>query len=187
MDDNNSEREHDEGESGEGKEDRYILVVGFTKEAAYQFVRIRQHKDGSIYVGFAYRGPKIPHFAYHASGETHTVYINEQGEKVYSDRKQATPLADFHGEYPLGIWVVVSPDFPLWKELTIEKERKAQALLCFDMSHLTGQLNVNCTLLESGRVDMLPKMVREIPSNLNPQILVVTATNPWIVIRAMSA
>jgi hypothetical protein len=106
---------------------------------------------------------------------------------VKTERKQATPSAEFQGEYNLGIWVVVSPNFPLWKELTVAKERKTQALVCFDMSNWVWdqQLSINCTLVESGRVDLLSKMVSEIPENLHPQTLVVTATEPWIVIRAM--
>jgi len=181
----NPEREQDEWDDGEGKDDRYILVVGFTKENAYQFVRIRQNKEGSIYVGFAYRGQKAPYFSYHASGETHTVYINENGKKIYSDKKQVTPLAQFHDAYSLGSWAIISPDFSYWKELA-QAKRKIQALFCFDMSRLSGKLTIAFDLLESERFDLLSKMTSEIPSNLNPQILVITATNPWIVIRAMN-
>ena len=179
MDDDNSECFANE--SGSGEEYRSILVVGFTKEAAYQFIKIRQRKDGSIYIAFAYRGKNPqPHYSYHASGETHTVYVDQNGITVKMDRKQAMPLAKFQGEYNLGVWVVVSPTFPLWKELTSAKERKTQAMVCFDMSNwvLGQQLSVNCTLVESGRVDLLSKMVGEIPKGLNPQILVVTTTNP---------
>jgi hypothetical protein len=186
VDDDNSECEHDEATSGEGKEDRYILVVGFTKEATYQFLRIRQHMDGSIYIEFTYHGNKAPHFSYHPNGEMHTVYFNDKGEKVVSGSNKGPPIAELRGEVSLGAWVVVSPTFPIWRELTIAKKRKTHAMFCFDMSRLTGQLNINCVLLESGRVDLLPSMARAVPTNLNPQFLVITATNPWIVIRAMT-
>ena len=99
------------------------------------------------------------------------------------------PLAEFRGRQLLGIWVVVSPAALIWKELTIEPKIRTQALLCFDMSQMMlGQLNVNCSLVESGRLDILSEVVREIPSdlNLNPQILVVTTTDPWIVLRVMN-
>jgi hypothetical protein len=171
--------------SAEQREDRYILVVGFTKECTYQFLRIRQHKDGSIYVSFTYHG-KTPHYSYHPSGERHTVWFNERGEKTQSEEEKGPPLSELRGQLSLGAWVVVSPNFPVWKRLTVAKERKTQAIFCFDMSRLAGQLNINCNLLESGRVDLLPDMVRAIPTNLNPQFLVITATNPWIVIRAMT-
>jgi len=47
-------------------------------------------------------------------------------------------------------------------------------------------LNINCLLLVSGRVDLLSKMGTDIPANLSPQVLVITTTNPWIVLRAVS-
>jgi len=187
MDDDNSERVGSESKNEEGEQYRSILVVGLTKEMAYQFVRIDQGKDQSIYVAFAYRGNKPrPHFSYHASGEVHRVYVDQNGDVVKADKKFATPLAKFQETYNLGIWVVVSPDFPLWKELTVTKDRKAQAMMCFDMSNwvLGQQLSINCTLVESGRVDLLCKMMGEIPQNLKPQTLIITTTNPWIVIRA---
>ena len=162
--------------------------MGFTEKIAYQFLRIRQHMDGSIYVEFAYRGKNPPpHYSYHASGVAHNVYVDQNGRNVKTDKKQATPLAEFQGEYNLGIWVVVNPNFPLWKELTVTKERKTQALVCFDMSNWVWdqQLSINCTLVESGRIDLLSKMVSEMPKDLHPQTLVITATEPWIVIRAM--
>jgi hypothetical protein len=180
--DNNSERKYDQDE--EGKEDRYILVAGFTKEAAYQFLRIRQHKDGSIYISFTYRGI-VEHFSYHANGEKHHVYVNQQGQKITNPTGYGQPLAEFRGQDNLGVWVVSSPiRIPLWKSLTVEKKRKTQAIFCFDMSRLSGQLNMNISLLESGRVDLLPEMVRAFPLELPLQFLVITATDPWVVIRA---
>jgi hypothetical protein len=181
----NLESSCDEALEDQGNGDRYILVVGFTKESAYQFLRIRQHKDRSIYINFTYRG-KTPHYSYHPNGERHTVWFNEKGKKVRSEEEAGPPFTELRGELSLGAWVVVSPNFPIWKELTPAKDRKTQLIFCFDMSRLTGQLNINCNLLESGRVDLLPDMVRAVPANLNPQFLVITITNPWIVIRAMA-
>lgn len=181
----NPEREQDEWGEGEGKDDRYVLVVGFAKGVGYQFVRVRQNKEGSIYVGFAYRGYS-PHFSYHASGETHMVARNQEGERLPFQKTQAMPIAQFRDSYSLGSWSVVNSDFSIWKVLTPEKERKIQALFCFDMSSLTGLLNINFDLLERERFDLLSKMTTSVPANLNPRILVITATNPWIVVRAMT-
>ena len=182
-----SERELDNQNEGEERDDRYILVVGFTRQTAYQFLRIRQNREGSIYVEFAYRGRNpTPHYSYHASGEAHTVYVDQNGRRLTTNITQVMPVAEFRGEYNLGVWVVVSPDFPVWRELTTTADGRTQALFCFDMSNwvLGQQLSINCTLVESGRVDLLSRMVSEFPENLHPQTLVITTTEPWIVVRA---
>jgi hypothetical protein len=165
------------------KEDRYILVAGFTQTETHQFVRIRQAKEGSIYVEFAYRGnQQVPHYSYHATGLAHNINVDQFGRDRTENEQQLTPLAQFHDSYTMGTWVVTSHSFPLWRALApTREERKAQALFCFDMSHFTGTFSITVDLLERERFDLLSLMMRQIPSS---QVLVITTTNPWIVIRA---
>lgn len=184
MADNHSERQYDGKAVEEIREDRHILVVGFTKEGAYQFVKIRQHKDGSIYVTFTFSNI-APHFSYHASGRRHQVTFDGKGKKIYIPVDNGRPIADFKGQAMLENCTVILPDFGGWKKLTVTKERRTQAMFCFDMSRLGRQLNISCYLLETGRVDLLPAILQAVPPQFEAQFLVITTTNPWIVIGAM--
>jgi len=109
---------------------------------------------------------------------------SQDGKLLRTEKVQAMPVAQFRDSYSLGNYLVASSDFSFWKPLMPAKERRIQALFCFDMSYMSAPLGITFDLLEKERFDLLSKMITDIPSKLHPQILVVTATDPWIVIRA---
>jgi hypothetical protein len=175
-----------ECERSEDREEiKDISVVGFTGELAHQFVRIRQGNAGDIYIENRYK-PEGPHFSYHASGKMHSVYVNQQGETIHSPIGQGPPIAQFQGEVSLGAWVIYAPNLPEWKHFTPDKERKTQLVVRFDMSRLSGFLCLNFWLLESGRKDLLQTLIQNL-GRMDVQVLghlVITDTNPWIIIIA---
>lgn len=180
------ERQHIETAVEESRNDRHILVVGFTKEAAYQFVKIRQHTDKSIYVKFPYRNNRGPHYSYHANGRRHLVRFNEKGRQIHIRVDNGLPISKFKGQVRLESCTIILPESSSgWRKLTVAEERRTQAMFCFDMSRLGRQLNISCYLLETGRVDLLPAIVKAVPPQYEAQFLVITTTNPWIVIQAM--
>jgi hypothetical protein len=185
----NSERECGNEEENESKEDRYILVVGITKKTAYQFLKIRQHKDGSVYVETPYRYKRDRrHFSYHANGEMHEVFFEQTGRKIRSPRGKGLPIAEFRGQVSLGAWPMPTPIVShYWKTLKIAKRRKTQAIFCIDVSPFVNRrLYLSIVLLESWRVDLLSQIYADLPLEFSTQFLVITATNPWIVLRAAS-
>jgi hypothetical protein len=183
--DDDSESEHSETSGVE--EIRDILVVGFTREVAYQFVRIRQRKEGDVYIENRYR-PSGPHFSYHASGKMHSVYVNQQGKTIHSSIGQGPPIARFRGEVSLGAWVIYAPNLPVWKQFAPSKDSKAQLVIRFDMSRLSGELGLNFWLFESGRKDLLETFLENL-IKMDVKVVgyvLITDTNPWILIVAMT-
>jgi hypothetical protein len=58
----------------------------------------------------------------------------------------------------------------------------------FDMSRLSGELGLNFWLLESGRKDLLETFLENL-GKMDVQVLgyvLITDTNPWILIVAMT-
>ncbi len=173
------------GQDSTEQEINDILIVGFTGEVAYQYVRIRQRKKGDIYVENRYK-PEGPHFSYHASGEMHEVYVDQRGKTVHSLTGTGPPIAQFRGEISLGGWTIYAPGLPIWKQFMPSKERKAQLIVRFDMTRLTGWLALSFRLIEIGRQDILETFLRSL-QKMDVEVLghvTIKDTNPWIVIVA---
>ena len=185
MADENSERE--EREDACEEEIRDILVVGCIGELSYQFVRIRQRKQGDIYLENRYK-PNGPHFSYHASGEMHEVHVDQQGKKAYSLLGYGPTIAEFRGIMSLGAWTIYAPNLPIWKQFTPSRDRRTQLVVHFDMSRLSGYLCLNFQLIEYGREDLLEAFLENL-GKMDVQVLryaVITDTNPWILMIAMT-
>jgi hypothetical protein len=181
VDSANSEWVHSKGSTGQEIND--ILVVGFMGEVAHQFVRIRQRQQGDIYIENRYR-PEGPHFSYHASGEIHSVYVDQHGKITHSRTGRGPPTSQFRGRISLGAWTIYAPDLPVWKKFTPDKDRKTRLVLRIDMARLAGNLGLNFWLFESGRNDLVEGFLKELsqmPAHLLGH-LIVTDTKPWIVI-----
>lgn len=155
------------------------IVAAFTKDAAYQVLRVSQGKDGSIYLEIPIRKADW-HYSYHASGEVHSTFVThvEKGRFVITKQQ---PLAKFRGFANMGVFAFVKSYLSGWKELAKSRERKSQMILCLDLSRFSDPVNMNCFLVEKGRVDLLPTLVR-----LGSQLLVITTTNPWVALLVYS-
>jgi hypothetical protein len=152
-------------------------VVGFTKDAAYKLVRVRQGSDGSIYLIMPLKGENF-YFSRHPSGELHFPFGTKERGKVVLSRQS---ISAFKGIENCGSFAFAPPYLDSSTRLT--RVRKEQVILCLDISQLRNPANIQCFLVERGRIDLLHRFVE-----LGSQILTITMTEPWVtlVVRSFS-
>ncbi len=153
------------------------IVATFTEHGAYQVLRVTRGSDGSIYVIMPMKNCDW-HFSYHASGEVRQSFTTEKEEKRFVIRKGQL-LSSFKGIENLGTFAFVKSYIQDWHEL---KRCNVETLLCLDISILPETVNLFCFLVERGRIDLLSTAIKR-----EGQVLVITATDPWIALQVHSA
>jgi hypothetical protein len=183
MDNSNPERT----QGNEQKDITDILIVGTTNGSEYQFLRIKQKAEGDIIIENRYKVER--HLSYHSSGELHEIYVDKQGKRTSSILCYGLPIAEFRGSKSLGGWTIYAPDLPVWKKLAPNENQppKSEPVIRFDMNNLSGTFAVNIWLIESSHEEYTEAVLQT--ATQNTQLLsklLVTDTNPWILILAMA-
>ena len=153
------------------------IVATFTEHGVYQVLRVTQGRDGSIYIIMPMKNCDW-HFSYHASGQVHYSFTSRKEEKRI-DIRQGQLLSSFKGIESLGTFAFVKSHIGDWNEL---KRCDVETLLCLDTSILPETANLFCFLVERGRIDLLSTQTQR-----EGQLLVITATDPWIALQVHSA
>jgi len=145
-------------------------------ENIWELFFIVQESKGDFYFGIDSLGLKGK-FSRHKSGKAHLKAIIN-GETVYLDQGFRQKLSEFKGREQL-IGISISTDKFDRFRVKPYKGKKFDGSAFIDIRNYKGQFNINPFLIEPYRLELL----NDLPTLYdNSQIIILTQSNPWIVL-----